>query len=101
MKRARQLLETTSMNVKEIAGQLGYEDPFYFSRLFKSVSGVAPSDYRSARQDAGADPSNARSESFSVRARNELQRNVFVPAKGTRSSLSMPFDGAQFSATRL
>jgi AraC-like DNA-binding protein len=101
MKRASQLLETTSMNVKEIAGQLGYEDPFYFSRLFKSVSGVAPSDYRKARKDVGADPSNARLESFSAPVRNELQRNAFVPAKGTRSSLSMPFEGSQFSATRL
>lgn len=50
MKRARELLETTSMNIKEIADDLGYEDPFYFSRLFKSTNGVAPSDYRKARQ---------------------------------------------------
>jgi prepilin-type N-terminal cleavage/methylation domain-containing protein/prepilin-type processing-associated H-X9-DG protein len=47
MKRARSMLETTSLPVKEVATALGYEDPFYFSRLFKSANGVAPTEYRS------------------------------------------------------
>jgi AraC-like DNA-binding protein len=51
MKRACRFLETTALNVKEIAGALGYDDPFYFSRLFKSVNGMAPSDYRRACQN--------------------------------------------------
>ena len=46
MERARRLLETTSMNVKEVAAVLGYDDPFYFSRAFKSVNDIAPSTYR-------------------------------------------------------
>lgn len=46
MKRARQLLATTSLNIKEIAGELGYDDPFYFSRVFKSLNGMAPTEYR-------------------------------------------------------
>jgi transcriptional regulator GlxA family with amidase domain len=46
MERARRLLDTTSLNVKEIASELGYEDPFYFSRVFKSVNRVSPSEYR-------------------------------------------------------
>lgn len=46
MEQARQMLEVTPMSVKEIAAELGYRDPFYFSRIFKSVTGVAPSDYR-------------------------------------------------------
>jgi transcriptional regulator GlxA family with amidase domain len=46
MSRACQLLDSTSMEVKEVAAALGYEDPFYFSRLFKSVNQVAPSEYR-------------------------------------------------------
>jgi transcriptional regulator GlxA family with amidase domain len=50
MIRARQLLETSSLNIKQIAGELGYSDPFYFSRTFKSINGVAPTDYRKARQ---------------------------------------------------
>jgi len=46
MQRAGQLLATTTRSVKEIAADLGYDDPFYFSRVFKSIHGVAPSDYR-------------------------------------------------------
>jgi len=46
MEQACRWLADTTLSVKEIAAGLGYEDPFYFSRLFKSVHGVAPSDYR-------------------------------------------------------
>jgi AraC-like DNA-binding protein len=46
MQRAGRLLTATTMSVKEIAAALGYDDPFYFSRVFKSVHGVAPSEYR-------------------------------------------------------
>jgi AraC-like DNA-binding protein len=45
MERACGMLATTR-SVKEIAADLGYDDPFYFSRVFKSIHGVAPSDYR-------------------------------------------------------
>ena len=47
MQRACRLLEATSLSVKEVAAVLGYNDQFYFSRVFKSVNGVAPSEYRS------------------------------------------------------
>lgn len=40
------LLENQPLTVGEIAAALGYEDAFYFSRLFKQVSKVAPRDYR-------------------------------------------------------
>lgn len=46
MQHACELLDTTSWSVKEIAATLGYDDPFYFSRVFKAVNRVAPSQYR-------------------------------------------------------
>jgi AraC-like DNA-binding protein len=46
MQQACRLLQETPLNVKEVAAVLGYDDPFYFSRAFKSVHGVAPTDYR-------------------------------------------------------
>ena len=46
MHRACQLLDTTSLAVKEIAAELGYEDPLYFSRAFKAVNEVSPQPYR-------------------------------------------------------
>src|ERR1017187_6569469 len=44
---ACELLQETDLRVKEVAAVLGYGDQFYFSRVFKSVNGVAPSYYRS------------------------------------------------------
>ena len=46
MQHACHLLDETVMSVKEVAATLGYDDPFYFSRIFKSVNHVAPSEYR-------------------------------------------------------
>jgi len=40
------LLDTSKMTVKDIALDLGYEDPYYFSRLFRKVVGKAPVVYR-------------------------------------------------------
>jgi AraC family transcriptional regulator, arabinose operon regulatory protein len=46
--RACQLLRSTTLNVKEIAARLGYQDQFHFSRQFKAFQGVSPSEYRQA-----------------------------------------------------
>lgn len=43
---AKSLLETTSYNVMEIAEIVGYDNPLYFSRLFKKQTGMSPSEYR-------------------------------------------------------
>lgn len=46
MQRACWLFDSTSLNVKEVAAAMGYDDPFYFSRTFKAVNRVPPSEYR-------------------------------------------------------
>ncbi|MDD7738613.1 MAG: AraC family transcriptional regulator [Fusicatenibacter sp.] len=43
---ARTLLENTSYNISEISNIIGYDNPLYFSRLFKKQCGVSPSEYR-------------------------------------------------------
>lgn len=43
---ACQWLDTTDWSVKSIAARLGYEDPFYFSRVFSSIQGMSPKEYR-------------------------------------------------------
>lgn len=43
---AKRELYLTNKSVKEIAFELGFDDPFYFSRLFKNVSEVSPETYR-------------------------------------------------------
>ena len=46
MHQACQFLKSTDRPINEIAADLGYHDPLYFSRAFKSILGVAPSRYR-------------------------------------------------------
>ena len=42
---AADLLRTTSMRVNEVAFELGFQDPLYFSRVFAAAYGVPPSKY--------------------------------------------------------
>ena len=48
---AQTLLETTNYNVTEIAEIVGYDNPLYFSRIFKKQSGMSPSEFRKQLQD--------------------------------------------------
>lgn len=43
---AKRELYLTSKSVKQISAVLGYQDEFYFSRLFKKKVGVSPDNYR-------------------------------------------------------
>lgn len=36
----------SNLTIKEIACSVGYNDPFYFSKVFKSNTGLSPSEYR-------------------------------------------------------
>jgi len=42
-----QYLYFTDMNIKEICSKIGFEDPYYFSRMFKKIMGSSPAKYRS------------------------------------------------------
>jgi signal transduction histidine kinase/CheY-like chemotaxis protein/AraC-like DNA-binding protein len=44
--RGKELLQTTDLNVSEIAYEVGFDDPNYFSRTFSQEYGAAPSDMR-------------------------------------------------------
>ena len=46
MKEACRLLRSTHDTLKIIAANLGYDDSYYFSYLFKKIVGVSPSDFR-------------------------------------------------------
>ena len=46
MDRARHLLASTALTVKEISTQVGYEDAAYFSRVFTKRFGITPSNHQ-------------------------------------------------------
>jgi AraC-like DNA-binding protein len=50
IQKACQLLYKDNIKVKEVAESVGYEDPYYFSRLFKKYMNVSPEQYKAMRE---------------------------------------------------
>lgn len=46
LRRAKDLLSETDLNIVQIAAEVGYEDSKYFMRIFKKHEGITPSQYR-------------------------------------------------------
>ncbi|RZL49831.1 MAG: AraC family transcriptional regulator [Pedobacter sp.] len=46
VQKACQYLYFTDRNIKEICNEIGFDDPFYFSRLFKKYMSISPSQYK-------------------------------------------------------
>ena len=47
---AKDLLVNSSMSVNDVARQIGFSDPCYFSRIFRKYAGCSPKEYRRKRQ---------------------------------------------------
>lgn len=52
IEKAKQLLRSTAYRVYEISHMVGYENHYYFNRLFKKIVGLTPLDYRKSKIDA-------------------------------------------------
>lgn len=50
MENAKKLLLSTGLKTYEVASQVGYKDPQYFSNSFKKYTGKTPSEFRAASQ---------------------------------------------------
>jgi two-component system, response regulator YesN len=50
MDKAKVLLESTDLSILNIAMELNYQESNYFSKVFKKVVGITPSDYRKEKQ---------------------------------------------------
>lgn len=46
IERAQYLMVTTQMTYSEIATQTGFENVFYFSKIFKKITGMSPGNYK-------------------------------------------------------
>jgi AraC-like DNA-binding protein len=47
MDKAKELMLEGDIKIKEVAQTLGYTDEFYFSRIFKRMAGISPSEFQS------------------------------------------------------
>lgn len=50
---AKKLLRMTSLQIKQIAQMLGFDDVAYFSRVFRKFAGMAAAEFRAKRFDTG------------------------------------------------
>jgi two-component system, response regulator YesN len=53
IERACSILRNTEVKVYQVAPMVGYQDPKYFTQVFKRMKGVTPSEYRAAAQAEG------------------------------------------------
>ena len=49
IERACQLLVHTNLKINQISFKLGFEDPYYFSRIFSKIVGMSPKKYRETK----------------------------------------------------
>jgi two-component system response regulator YesN len=56
IEKAEKLIRGSRMNMKEIAFAVGYQDPNYFSKIFKKVMGMLPTQYAAEFRSGGEQP---------------------------------------------
>ena len=50
MEKAKKLLRSTDYSSNQIAMEVGYKDPHYFSFVFKKTQGCSPREYRTGKK---------------------------------------------------
>ena len=52
IEKAKSLLSTTDVFIKDMAHKVGYEDSLAFSKMFRNITGYSPSSYRMYKTDS-------------------------------------------------
>jgi transcriptional regulator GlxA family with amidase domain len=50
IQRACKYLDLTKLTIREISEKMGYNDQYYFSKIFKKIMGIPPSQYRKIKK---------------------------------------------------
>ena len=48
IEKAKELIDQHEYLMYEISGMLGFENPYYFSKVFKKMTGISPREYESS-----------------------------------------------------
>jgi len=56
--KAKELLLSSSFNISEISSIVGYDNPFYFSRIFKKNTGYSPREYKYIKANNSNQPTS-------------------------------------------
>ena len=54
MEKAREILSEGHFSIQTVAKRVGYDDPYYFSKLFKKKFGYSPSTFKSQAREMAA-----------------------------------------------
>jgi two-component system response regulator YesN len=46
IEKSKEILKDGAVSIKEVCYQIGYSDPNYFSKIFKKITGITPTEYR-------------------------------------------------------
>lgn len=46
LQKAKNLLSSTTIDINDIANEIGYDNPSHFSRIFKKYNNISPTDFR-------------------------------------------------------
>ena len=49
LEKAKELLEDMTVNIKDVGSSVGYRDSNYFTKVFKRIVGVTPTEYRTQK----------------------------------------------------
>lgn len=79
-------LETTTLQISEIAYATGFSDPAYFARVFRQHSGVSPQEFRTQLERRRATPEAEPKTVYFDRLDYSYGPGGVAPAESTRAS---------------
>jgi len=50
IEKSKEILKSRDVSIKEVCYEIGYSDPNYFSKLFKKITGMTPSEYKAFQE---------------------------------------------------
>jgi len=75
---SREQLQSPRAKIAEVAYNVGFSDPSYFTRVFKRFIGMSPSEYGSATPDPNTEDAANHSSGDSLSSSSQIVRRLIV-----------------------